>query len=84
MILGVGALGGGRFVEVVAGGAYPSWCDRCMSSSAVRIGYYVLTLDGPRRCGLWWACMCCDPERFEGWGDGDGDDDGDGDVLAPV
>ena len=78
MIVGVHAGDGGRFVDLIAGGAYPDWCNRCMSSSAVRVRFYVLSADGPRMVGLWWACGRCDPEQFN-------DDDGrDGDVPVPA
>lgn len=76
MILGAGAAGR-QAVEVVAGGAYPDWCERCMSSAAVRVRLYVLCPDGPRLVGLWWACMGCDPDRFD-------DQDGDDDALVPA
>lgn len=61
-------------VDVVAGGSYPAWCDRCMSSSAVRIRFYILAGDGPRPVGLWFACQVCDPHRFD---DGEAGPDGD-------
>lgn len=75
MILGANAMGGGRPVEVITGGTWPAWCNRCMTSSAVRIRFYVLGPDGPLPAGLWWACQACDPDRFGG--DEDGDEDGD-------
>lgn len=52
-------------LKVYAGGAYPDWCDRCMSSAAVKIRFYLFTPLGPRFAGLWWACQVCDPGRFE-------------------
>jgi hypothetical protein len=64
-------------IQVYAGGTYPDWCDRCMTSSAVRIRFYVFTVEGPRFVGLWWACQVCDPERFDDAG-------GEGDEPAPV
>jgi hypothetical protein len=67
----------GGELKVYAGGAYPDWCDRCMSSAAVRIRFYLFTTDGPRFAGLWWACQVCDPQRFEGDGPG-------GDAAEPA
>jgi hypothetical protein len=55
----------GGHVPVYAGGAWPDWCDRCMTSSAVRIRFYLWTVEGPRFVGLWWACQACDPHRFD-------------------
>lgn len=63
----------GREIRVYAGGAWPDWCDRCMSSSAVRVRFYVFAPDGPRFVGLWWACQVCDPGRFSDWSAGEGD-----------
>jgi hypothetical protein len=63
----------GGVVTVYAGGAYPDWCGRCWSSSAVRVRFYLFTAEGPRFAGLWWACQVCDPDRFDGGGDGLGD-----------
>ena len=57
---------GGHLVQIIPGGAYPAWCDRCMSSSAVRVRFYIWCTDGPRFAGLWWACQVCDPDRFDG------------------
>lgn len=68
-------LSGGQ-VKVYAGGAYPDWCDRCMSSSAVRIRFYLFTTEGPRFAGLWWACQVCDPGRFDEDGPAGGGDPG--------
>lgn len=65
-------------VTVYAGGAWPDWCDRCMTSSAVRIRFYLFTLTGPEFVGLWWACQVCDPHRFDS---GDGPP---GDTPAPA
>lgn len=64
-------------VDVYAGGAWPDWCGRCMSSSAVRIRFYLWTSAGPRFAGLWWACQVCDPDRFD-----DDDEIGDAGVLV--
>lgn len=79
MIIGVEAMaGGGEFVEIIAGDAYDDWCDRCMTSSAVIVRFYVLREDGPHWVGLGWACQLCDPERFASV---EGDD---GDAAVPV
>ncbi len=78
MIIGVGAFphGGGQ-VWVVAGAARLEWCDRCMSSSAVRMRLYVLREDADPvfvvPVGLSYACMVCDPDRFDGGEGGEGD-----------
>lgn len=63
----------GREVNVYAGGAWPDWCDRCMSSSAVLIRFYTFPAAGPRFAGVWWACQVCDPDRFGELGYDDGD-----------
>jgi len=60
-------------VDVVAGGTWPDWCDRCMTSSAVLIRFYLWLPAGPRFAGVWWACRVCDPQRFGG-DEVDGDD----------
>lgn len=73
MILGVGAAGA---VELIPGGTYPAWCDRCMSSAAIRILVYVLPEAGPVPVGLWYACQVCDPVRFGDDDLGDGGDSG--------
>jgi hypothetical protein len=35
-----------------------------MTSSAVRVRFYLWTMSGPQFIGLWWACQVCDPGRF--------------------
>lgn len=77
MILWIGSGAGSGIVELVAGDAYPDWCDRCMTSGAVRIRFYVLEENGPRWVGLAWACVTCDPDKFNDAG-------GDGDTLVPA
>lgn len=81
MIIGVSALAGGGEVKIIAGEPRPDWCNRCMSSSAVRLYFYVLREDEGAepvyvyQVGLSYACMVCNPEAFgmgdddEPWGD---------------
>lgn len=75
MIIGVGALVGGGEVRLIAGEPRADWCDRCMTSSAVRLRFYVLREDADPvfvvPVGLSYACMVCEPEVF-GMGGEDG------------
>ena len=84
MILGVGAFAGGRPVKVVVGAPRAAWCDRCMTSSAVRVRFYVLREDTDPvfvwPVGLKYACMVCEPWQFGEWLSDD--DDGDAGVLV--
>ncbi len=78
------ALAGGGEVQVIAGEPRPAWCDRCMSSSAVRLRYYILREDADPifviPVGISYACMVCNPEAF-GMGDDD-EPEGDAGVLV--
>lgn len=88
VIIDVGALRGGP-ERIIMGEPRPAWCDRCMSSSAIRIRFYVLREDTwSESCpmvvwpvGLKYACMVCDPEQFGDWADDD-EPDGDSGVLV--
>ncbi len=89
VIIDVGALRGDGPARIIMGEPRPAWCDRCMSSSAIRIRFYVLREDTwSESCpmvvwpvGLKYACMVCDPEAF---GDLLDDDEPDGDAGALV
>jgi hypothetical protein len=84
MIIGVGAIRGGRPEQIVPGEPRADWCNRCMSSSAVRLRFYVLRWEADPifviPVGLAYACMVCNPEHF-GMGDGD-EPEGDEGVLV--
>lgn len=55
---------GGHIVPLIPGGTYADWCDRCMTSSVVKIRFYLWCTDGPRFAGLWRGCQVCEPEKF--------------------
>lgn len=66
-------MAGGGEVKVIAGEPRLDWCNACMTSSAVRIRFYVLREDTDpifvHPVGLSYACMVCDPEAFGADGD---------------
>lgn len=80
MIIDVGALGR----KLIPGAPRAEWCDRCMTSSAVRVRFYILRTDTDPvfvwPVGLAYACGVCNPGSFAA----DADDDPDGDALTPV
>jgi hypothetical protein len=75
VIIGVGALVGGVPQKIIPGDPVAVWCDVCMTSSGVRIRYYILREDADPvfvvPVGLAYACAVCNPEAFDL-----GDDDG--------
>jgi hypothetical protein len=68
VIIGVGALVGGAPQKIIPGDPEVVWCDDCMTSSGVRIRYYILREDADPifvvPVGLAYACSVCDPEAF--------------------
>lgn len=84
MIIGVSALAGGGSAKVIPGEPRLEWCNWCMTSSAVRLRFYVLREDTDpifvHQVGLSYACMQCHPGAF-GMDDGEGPD---GDTPAPA
>jgi hypothetical protein len=83
VIIDVGAYG----LPLVPGLPRIEWCDRCMTSSAVRLRVYVLSVDADPvfvlPVGLRYGCMACDPEMF-GLVDDDDGPWGDAGAPAPV
>jgi len=48
-------------VRIQVGKPHQEWCDRCLTSAAIRVGLLVLLPTGVRQIGELHGCMTCDP-----------------------